>query len=392
MSSPTPDLDGLLQEGVREHGIPGVVAAVADRKGVLYQHAVRAGADRQAVPMRQDTVFWIASMTKAVTAAAAMQLVEQGRLSLDEPAVDVVPALGGRQVLEGFDEDGRPRLRPARTPITLRQLLTHTSGLGYEWVHPLLARWCEVTGTPGILSCQNATLQTPLLFDPGTRWEYGTGIDWAGKMVEAVSGQSIGDYLQQNLLGPLGMNCTAFRLRPDQRSRLLVMHARLPDGGVEPMPFEVPQDPEFQMGGGGLYGTAGDYLRFARMILGGGVLDGTRVLREETVALMAADQCPGLACGAFGTAAPTVSNAADFFPGQPSGWGLSFLINREPVSGGREAGSLAWAGLANSYYWIDPRRGLAGVIATQILPFFDARMVDLLRRFERAVYARFVSA
>lgn len=380
-------LDALLAEAVQDQRIPGVIAALCDRQGLRYEAARGLSALDADAPMRTDSVFWIASMTKAITAAAAMQLVERGQLSLDAPAADVVPQLGRQQVLEGFAEDGSPRLRAPRTPVTLRHLLTHTSGLGYEFVNADLARWCERSGTPGILSCQNATLATPLLFDPGTRWEYGTGIDWAGKMVEAVSGQSIGSYLQQHLLQPLGMHSTSFKLRADQRARLAGMHARAPDGSLSAIPFEVPQEPEFEMGGGGLYGTAGDYLRFARMILGDGTLDGVQVLRPDTVALMRSDQCPDLACGAFPTVAPTVSNAADFYPGQAQGWGLSFLINRRADAGGRAANSLAWAGLANAYYWIDPQRGIAAVLATQILPFFDAHVVALLRDFERAVYA-----
>jgi CubicO group peptidase (beta-lactamase class C family) len=380
-------LDELLQDAVRNHRIPGVIAAVSNRTETIYERAFGSARLGGLEPMRPDSVFWIASMTKAITAAAAMQLVEQGRLALDSPASDIVPALGRRQVLEGFSADGFPRLRPSKTPITLRHLLTHTSGLGYEWIHQDLARWCEQTGTPGILSCQNATLMTPLVSDPGTAWEYGTGIDWAGKMVEAVTGLSIGEYLRSHLLEPLGMRSTSFKLGDDQRSRLVSMHARAPDGTLSAIPFEVPQNPEFEMGGGGLYGTAGDYLCFGRMILRFGSVDGKPLLQPETVALMSTDQCPHLACGAFPSVAPAVSNPANFFPAQRQGWGLSFLINPQAVEGGRSANSLSWAGLANSYYWIDPQRGIAAVLAAQILPFFDTHVVDLLRAFEHAVYA-----
>ena len=215
----------------------------------------------------------------------------------------------------------------------------------------------------------------------------GSGIDWAGKAVEAASGQKLDAYLQDHVLGPLGMRDTAFCIGESQRARLAAMHARLPDGGLQPMPFEMPQDPKFHMGGGGLYGTAPDYLRFCRMILGKGRLDGVQILRPETVAEMGRDQITPLRVLPMRTAMPQVTNDAEFFPGQDKGWTLGFVRNTEAVKGGRSAGSLAWAGLANTYYWIDPARGVAGVLVTQILPFADARVLALLERFEAAVYA-----
>ena len=223
-------------------------------------------------------------MTKAVTGAAAMQLVEQERLNLDSPAASVIPYLGEVGVLEGFDDDGKPRTRPPRRAITLRHLLTHTTGFSYEIWSDAIVRFQEATGTPGIITCENAALTTPLLFDPGDRWDYGINLDWAGKMVEAVSGQSLGEYLRENLLGPLGMNDTAFRITDGMRARLAKIHQRGEDGALEPqMELEIPQDPEFEMGGGGLYGTVGDYLRFIRMILNRGRANGEQVLKPETV-------------------------------------------------------------------------------------------------------------
>jgi methyl acetate hydrolase len=336
--------------------------------------------------MTTDTVGWIASMTKALTGTAAMQLVEQGRLELDRAAADWVPELAEARVLEGFGDDGQPRTRPPRRPITLRHLLTHTAGFSYEIWNEQVIRYQEAKGVPGIISCQNAALTTPLLFDPGERWEYGINIDWAGKMVEAVSGRRLGAYLQEHIFEPLGMRDTAFRLRPDMRARLAKIHQRGEDDGFTVLDLEIPQEPEFEMGGGGLYGTAGDYLKFVRMILNRGAADGQPVLRPETVDTMARNQMGECRVRAVKTAMPPLSNDAEFFPGMPKTWGLSFMINTERAPTGRSAGSLAWAGLANSYYWIDPTKGVGGVYLTQILPFADKKSLPLFFAFEETVY------
>jgi CubicO group peptidase (beta-lactamase class C family) len=336
--------------------------------------------------MTADTVVWIASMTKAITATAAMQLVERGKLALDAPAAAIVPELAAAKVLDGFDAAGQPRLRAPKRPITLRHLLTHTAGYGYEFFNAAIAQYQAATNTPGITACTNAALTTPLLFDPGDRWEYGINIDWAGKMVEAVSGQRLDRYFQQNIFGPLGMNDTSFKLSTAQRARLSSMHQRGPDGALAPIEFELPQEPEFLMGGGGLYGTAGDYLRFARMIMRGGTLDGTPVLRPETVDLMGQNHIGPLEVGAIKSAVPALSNDVELFPGISTKWGLSFVINTQPLPTGRSANSLAWAGLANTYYWIDRTKQVCGVFLSQVLPFYDATAIDLLVKFETEVY------
>jgi len=379
----TQEISDLLRRAADAGDVPGVVVAAATADGPIYSGAAGVRDTRSGVPMTADTIVWIASMTKAVTGACAMQLVEQGRLSLDGPIATVLPELGKVQVMEGFAADGSPRLRPARRPITLRHLLTHTSGFVYDIWNAEMGRYLEKTGTPGIISCANAALSIPLVFDPGERWDYGIGIDWTGKAVEAVSGQRLGAYMQQNLLRPLGMTDTGFKIGSAQRQRLAKVHNRTP-AGFEATDIELPQEPEFEMGGGGLYSTVGDYLRFARMIMNGGTLDGVRVLARETVAAMSANAMGDLVCRPLKTAAPPYSNDVDFIDGMQ--WGLSFLINPQPMPTGRSAGSLAWAGLANSYYWIDPVRQVTGVYATQLLPFFDARAVRLFQDFETAVY------
>lgn len=374
--------DEVLAEAVAAGDVPGVVAVAAGPDGTVYEGAFGRREVGGGPGMTLDTVFWIASMSKAVTTVAAMQLVERGAVSLDDPLAELESA----RVLEGFDEDGAPRVRPPRRPITLRHLLTHTAGFTYDIWNADMGRYMAHHGIPGIIECRSATLGTPLVADPGERWEYGISIDWAGRVVERVSGQSLEDYLREHVCGPLGMRDTAFVIGPDQRRRLASMHVRHPDGSLEAIPFEVPQQPEFFMGGGGLYGTGPDYLRFLRMVDNGGELDGVRVLAPETVAEMKRNQIGDLEVGGLKTAIPASSNDAEFFPGMVKRWGLGFLLNTEEASTGRAAHSLAWAGLANTYYWLDPTRHLAGVLLTQILPFADDRVLRLFDRFETAVY------
>jgi methyl acetate hydrolase len=336
--------------------------------------------------MTVDTVFWIASMTKAITAAGAMQQVEEGKLALDAPISDVLPQLRSPQVLEGFDGSGKAKLRPAKRAITLRHLLTHTAGFSYDIWHADLGKYMEQSGIPGIITCRNAALSTPLTFDPGERWDYGISIDWAGKAVEAVSGKHLESYLRDRILAPLGMIDTSFALRADQRARLAAMHARGVDGTLQAIPFELPQEPEFFMGGGGLYGTARDYLRFLNMILGGGTVDGIQILKRETVREMTQNNIGGITVETLKTAMPALSNDANLFPGMVQNWGLSFCINTEQGPHGRSPGSLAWAGLANTYFWADPLHNVAGTVMTQTLPFADAKVLDLFGRLERGVY------
>ena len=383
MANRTDRIAALLRNGTVSGGVPGVAVAAVFPDGEVVSAAAGVRDVASGTEMRPDSVVWIASMTKAITAAAAMQLVEQGKLALDAPIAAVLPQLANLQVLEGFDAAGAPKLRPSHTPITLRHLLTHSSGFVYDLWNADMARYLEVTGKPGIISCANAALDLPLVFDPGTAWDYGIGIDWAGKAVEAVTGKTLGVWLAENLFAPLGMRDTGFRIRDDQRTRLARIHARTPEGIVA-TDLEIPQSPEFEMGGGGLYTTVSDYLRFARMILGGGALDGARVLAEQTVALMSGNAMGDLRCRNLKSAVPGSTNDVDFLDGMQ--WGLSFVINPEPLPTGRSAGSLAWAGLANSYYWIDPVKQVAGVYATQLLPFYDAQAVSLFGAFESAVY------
>ena len=378
-------LDTLFSQAVETKRMPGIVAVAATDKGRVYEGAFGTREIGKPAPMTLDTVVWIASMTKAITATAAMQLVEKGKLTLDRPASQVVAEIGRAQVLDGWD-GGTPRLRAPKRPITLRHLLTHTAGYAYEIWQADIARYQQATNTPGITTCMNAALTTPLLFDPGERWEYGISIDWAGKMVEAATGQKLDAYFQQNILGPLVMKDTSFALSPSQKTRLSSVHQRDDKGALAPIEFGLPENPEFLMGGGGLYGTAGDYLAFTQMLVHGGTLDGAQVLQRDTVELMAQSHIGPLEIGVMRTVVPPLSNDIEWLPGVAKKWGLSFLINTQPVPGRRSAGSLAWAGLANTYFWIDRTRRVSGVFLSQLLPFYDHTAVDLFGKFETEVY------
>jgi CubicO group peptidase (beta-lactamase class C family) len=380
-------IDQVLRQKSDAREIPGVVAMAATGKEVIYQGAYGKRDLSKDDAMTTDSVFWIASMTKAITSAAAMLLVEQGKLSLDEPIGKVLPDLAAPQVLEGFDANGEPKLRPAKKPITLRHLMTHTAGFAYDMWNGDMVKYLEKTGTPGVISCANAALKTPIMTDPGTRWEYGINIDFVGKAVEAACGKKLDACLRDHIFAPLGMTDTGFKLGDAQRKRLVAMHSRGEDGSLAPIPFELEQNPEFHMGGGGLYGTAGDYIKFTQMILNKGRGNGNQVLKAETVATMAQNHIGELNITKMTSAVAFATNDVDLYPDMAKKWGLSFLINTAKTPEGRSPGSLAWAGLANTYYWIDPSRDIAGVILMQVLPFADKKCLEAFAGFESGVYA-----
>src|SRR5271165_4075094 len=382
---PIAHFDAVLNRAAETKEVPGVVAMAATDSGVIYEGAFGLRDLAVGPAMTLDTVFRIASMTKGVTSVAAMQLVEQGKLQLDQPIGNVLPELGAPQVLEGFDSSGAPRMRPAKRPITLRRLLTHTAGFGYEIWNPELMRYVTVTGMFSFMTGKLAALHMPLVFDPGERWEYGINIDWVGRAVEAASGQPLDLYLGERIFAPLGMTDTGFVPSPEQASRLVRVHRSRPDGSLDPITLETPQR-EFFSGGGGLLSTGRDYLAFLQMLLHRGRLNGAELLRPETVALMGQNQIGDLQLGIMKTAMPELSNDVDLFPGVNCGHGLANVINTQPGPNGRSAGTLTWAGLFNSYYWIDPEKRVTGVILTQILPFADHKAVKLYGEFESAVY------
>ncbi|MDB5505102.1 MAG: Beta-lactamase [Tardiphaga sp.] len=386
------EIDAALRQATDVGAVPGIVAMAASGTEVVYQGAFGRRDVSGDAAMTLDSVFWIASMTKAITAAAAMQLVEQGRLSLDAPIGTVLPDLAAPQVLEGFAADGAPKLRPARGTITLRHLLTHTAGFCYDMWNGDMVRYLQVSGVPAFRTGLKAALKVPIMSDPGTRWEYGTNLDFVGLAIEAASGVRLDAYFRDHLLGPLGMADTAFRIGDAQRARLVRMHSRDSEGSLTPIAFEIGQDPEFHAGGGGLYGTAGDYIKFMQMMLNKGQSGGRQLLRPETAALMGQNHIGELNMTRMTSAIPTASNDVDLFPDMVKKYGLSFMINTAKTPEGRSAGSLFWGGLANTYYWIDPTRDISGVIMMQVLPFADRKCLEIFAGFERGVYAALEAA
>lgn len=380
------DIAATLRAAVDSGRVPGVVALAATREGPIFEGACGLRSLGGTEPMTLDTVFALASMTKAVTSVAAMQMVEEGRLSLDGPIAAILPEAADPQVLEGFDAESQPILRPARGAVTLRHLLTHTAGYGYDHWDPVLDRYMRMAGLSG---GPRTARGMPLRFDPGTAWQYGINTDLVGQIVEKVSGVSLGAYFRERILGPLGMEHTGFAVPAAWRGRMVGRHQRGPDGALAlDAGFVPPEQVEVEGGGGGLFGTGPDYLRFLRMLLNGGTLDGVRILAPETVAEMGRNHIGEVEVQPLPESlVPGRSNVADLFPGMRKQWGLGFLLNTEAAPGQRSAGSLAWAGLFNTYYWIDPASGIAGLVLTQILPFADPAVLDLLGAFEAAVYA-----
>ena len=380
--------DAILRKTVSEgQRVPGVVAMATDRNGTIYEGAAGKRVLGQDADMTTDSVFAIFSTTKAITATAVLQLVEEGRVDLDAPAKTYAPEIGKLQVLDGFDADGKPRLRAPKRDITTRMLLLHTAGFGYDFFNENYNRLAQQHGQPSVITATKASINTPLLFDPGERWEYGSNIDWAGQVVEGVTGQRLGEVMQERIFAPLGMADTGFTITPSMRSRLARIHQRGADGSLTALnELELTQEPEVHMGGHGLYSTVGDYCRFIRMWLNDGAGEGGRILKRETVLLAEKNGLGDKKIKGLPGVIPSLSNDAEFFPGMSKSWALSFMVNDVAAPTGRPAGALAWAGLANLFYWIDRQNGIGGFWATQILPFADPTSVTGYIEFETATY------
>jgi methyl acetate hydrolase len=379
-------IDAALRAATAAGDVPGLVAMAATDAGIAYEGIFGRRRRDGGPAMTRDTVFRIASMVKPITSVAALQLVEQGKLSLNAPVPPIDPALGAPQVLDGFDAAGAPRLRPALRPITLRHLLTHTSGFTYRlWDAKAIQYYKAIIRLPP--AAAKAAPAAPLMFDPGERWQYSASINWVGRLVESISGERLDVYFRKYILDPLGMKDTVFVISPPQRAREASLHRREPDGSLKPQPTERQVPRQSYSGGGGIYSTAPDYLTFLRMLMQGGTHDGVRILRPDTAALMGQNQIGKLDVGVLRTTAPALSNDVDFFPGSGRKWGFGHMITMQAVADGRSAGSVTWGGLFNTYYWIDPRRRIAAVFMTQVLPFADHRALRTYRAFERGIYA-----
>jgi CubicO group peptidase (beta-lactamase class C family) len=366
-------IKALLDGAVSKGAVHGVAAVVVDRKGPLFYHA--------AGEANETTMFRNASMTKAVATTAALQFVEQGRLALDATVESILPEFGRLQVLDGFDGD-KPRLRPPASQATVRQLMTHTAGLGYAFLSQKLLRYHQVTGEPTSLSGKKRSLSMPLVNDPGTAWEYGVNTDWLGLVVEKLSGESLGSYLAEHVYGPLGMKDSTFEPSAGQRGRLMRVMQRQANGKLAPSALDLPPTPEWDSAGSGSYGTVQDYGRFVQAWLD----DGGGALAPATVEMALQNHLRGMKLPELiKPTMPELSNDVPAMP-VPQGWGLGFRLTLADLPGMRSNGTADWAGLFNSFYWIDRLRGVGGVFMTQLLPFFDMPVIETLLGFEAAVY------
>jgi methyl acetate hydrolase len=384
--------DGILQRVTTgKSRVPGAVAMVTDRSANIYEGASGLRSLSTTDPMTTGTVFAIFSTTKAITGTAILQCVEESKLDLDAPAKTYAPDIGKVQVLDGFDADGKPRLRAPKRDITTRMLMLHTAGFGYDIFNANYNRLAQEHGQPSVVTASKAALMTPLLFDPGDKWEYGSNLDWCGQIVERIRGKRLGEVMKEHIFRPLGMEDIAFSLTTSMRSRLAVIHQREADGSLTPLPdLQLPPDPEVHMGGHGLYASIGEYMKFIRMWLNDGAGPHGRVLKPETIEAavrngLQAHQKVVMLPGVI----PSLSNDADFFPGLNKSWSYTFLVNDEAAPTGRPAGAIGWAGLANTFFWIDRKSGLGGYWATQILPFADPVSFTGYMDFETATYAAY---
>ena len=381
-------IDAALRGAVERRDVPGVVALVVNRDRVLYQGAFGVTDIPSGRALAPDAMFRIASMTKAVTSVALMQLVEQGRIGLDDPAEKYLPELASPKVIEAFDPGtGSYRVRPAKTSPTVRQFLTHTSGLAYPFTS---ATWRDLKLRAG----ESYPFGGPLLFDPGTRWHYSTSTDVCGRLVEVISGQKLEDYFREHIFAPLKMGDTSYNVPESKASRLVPAQQRAGEKMTGDIVLQNPQPGlkiDNPIGGGGLASTAGDYGRFVRMFLNGGALDGARILKPETVALMSRNHIGDVSVPALKSALPRSADFTFIADGRDK-WGLGFLITTDKVPGKRTPGSLSWGGINNTFFWIDPERGIAGIIMMQFLPFADAKALATYDAFERAVYQQVSAA
>jgi methyl acetate hydrolase len=371
-------LSTFLKSATDRGDVPGVVVAVVDKNGVLYNEAFGKSSTLRNTPMTKDTIFNMASMTKPITSAAIMILVDEGKLKLDDEVGKYLPKWKDPQVISAFNEaDASFETRPAKRQITIRHLLTHTSGIGYGFSSPMLTKIMEKT--------KKTEMDSPLLFDPGESWAYGASTRVLGLVVEAISGQKIDAYLQARILGPLGMNDTSYLVPTTKYARVVAVNARNASGKFEerPVPATIPATVQ---GDGGLYGTASDYGLFLRMLLNRGTLNGKRILSEQSAKLMLEPATGTVVVKEQQSANLSLSRNFPVGAGKDK-WGLGFQLAADKLPNRRSPGSGTWAGIFNTHFFIDPSRELGVIVMMQTLPFYDEASMKVYSGAEEAVYS-----
>ena len=377
------ELDKVISEAVSQQHAPFLVAMTGNADGITWSGAAGERSPGQAATL--DTVFRIFSMTKAVGSTAAMILMDRGQINPDATVESIVPEFAALKVLDGFGPDG-PKLRAPHVKATVRHLATHTSGLVYEFWNAEMPRYMEASGAQSILSGLLSAMNYPLLFEPGEQWNYGPGIDWLGRVVEKVDGRRIDRFCQEEIFDPLRMPDTRFEVDERMAPRLAAVSLRGEDGRFGDFALAPPSNPEFYGMGHALYSTAPDYMRFLRMVLNKGALDGKRIVSEAGLQRLLANQIGNTPIPLLKTAAPAITADAEFFPGRRKSHSMACMRVEEDIPGMRFAGSQGWAGVLNTHFWFDLKANLAGLLMTQSLPFVEPRFMSTYEAFERAAY------
>ena len=381
----------VLDQAVQAGKLPMSVALIANSEGILFTHASGHRDSEKRQMMCPDSIFAIASMTKLITTIAALQLVEAELVDLDAGLDKYLPETANPKIIQGFDEKDNPIFVDAERSPTVRELITHTSGYVYS-IWNEIALSAQSKGVTSPLGGGKDSIIAPLYFEPGSKWEYGIGIDWLGLIVEEVSGKRLMDFFEERIFRPLQMEDTFFEFPSEKMDRAVMMAARIEGELIESELYQPVAaergSMDFYGGGGGLYSTVNDYARVMRALLNGGVLGGQRILSEKMVDQMFENQIGSINVSPGNAQIKALSNDFDMGFGSRAKWGLGFLLSPEGTESGRGIGSASWAGLFNSYFWIDRENDLCAVFATQILPFYDKEAVATLKLYEKAVYGR----
>jgi CubicO group peptidase (beta-lactamase class C family) len=393
--------------GDASSGIAGMVFVAVDKSGKeIAAHASgRMGLGQNRAPMSMDTVFWIASCTKLLAAMACMQAVEQGKLKLNDAKqiYQLCPELEKVKVLQ---DDGT--LVDKKNDITLEMLLNHTAGFGYEFFNPKLRDYGRPIGFDVFHADEKDILAMPLVNQPGERWEYGINIDWAGIVLERATGHKLNDWIQQHIMHPLGLKNINMFPTESMKKNLAYMHQRWPGDPTkceerdhmyrEPILAKHEHDKKhiFHSGGAGAFAQPREYVQVLATLLNDGKspITGAQILKKETVEEMfknSIPQFPDFARQGIPAAKPEQTNPApELYPQEnnpPQGWGLSFMLTQEPGATGRGRNTAWWAGIANLFWWCDREKGVAGMIASQVMPFGDMAVMGQWGACEAAVYA-----